>query len=98
MDWLKSGEALSLFRDLLPTKTTYPRKSDMLIVDEAHNGTGWIEKLWLESQRTQLIGGSLHIFKIVSSSRLPLTTVIPSLSPHYSNSLTINDFHEYRTG
>ncbi|WP_317931939.1 DISARM system SNF2-like helicase DrmD [Halioxenophilus sp. WMMB6] len=56
MDWMKSGEALRLIRDILPVHPTYPRKFDILVVDEAHNiapsGSG---KYAIESQRTKLI-------------------------------------------
>ena len=37
MDWAKSGDGLELMRDALPKTVTYPRKFDILIVDEAHN-------------------------------------------------------------
>jgi hypothetical protein len=37
MDWVKSGEGLRAMRDVLPAHTSYPRKFDMLVVDEAHN-------------------------------------------------------------
>jgi superfamily II DNA/RNA helicase len=37
MDWMKSGEGLRLLKDILPTHVTYPRKFDILVVDEAHN-------------------------------------------------------------
>lgn len=56
MDWMKSGEAMRLLRDVLPVYTSFPRKFDILVVDEAHNiapsGSG---KYAIESQRTQLI-------------------------------------------
>ena len=56
MDWMKSGEALRLMRDILPVHPTYPRKFDMLVIDEAHNiapsGSGHYA---IESQRTRLI-------------------------------------------
>ena len=56
MDWVKSGEGLSAMRDVLPAHASYPRKFDMLVVDEAHNvapaaGTHYA----IESQRTQFI-------------------------------------------
>jgi superfamily II DNA or RNA helicase len=56
MDWVKSGEGLRAMRDVLPTHTSYPRKFDMLVVDEAHNiapaaGANYA----LESQRTKFI-------------------------------------------
>ena len=37
MDWMKSGEGLRLIKDALPSHVTYPRKFDILVVDEAHN-------------------------------------------------------------
>ena len=56
VDWLKSGEALRTLRDVLPVRASYPRKFDILIVDEAHNvapaGSG---QYAVESQRTRLI-------------------------------------------
>lgn len=56
VDWLKSGEALRMLRDVLPVHASYPRKFDLLIVDEAHNvapaGSGHYA---VESQRTRLI-------------------------------------------
>lgn len=56
MDWVKSGEGLRAMRDVLPAHASYPRKFDMLVVDEAHNvapaaGANYA----LESQRTQFI-------------------------------------------
>lgn len=56
MDWVKSGEGLRAMRDVLPAHASYPRKFDMLVVDEAHNiapaaGTNYA----LESQRTRFI-------------------------------------------
>ena len=55
-DWLKSGEALRLLRDILPARSAFPRQFDILVVDEAHNiapsGSG---NYSVESQRTQLI-------------------------------------------
>ncbi|GAA5316349.1 MAG: DISARM system SNF2-like helicase DrmD [Candidatus Pelagadaptatus aseana] len=56
MDWMKGGEAMRLLRDILPVQPTFPRKFDILVVDEAHNiapsGSG---KYAVESQRTKLI-------------------------------------------
>jgi len=34
MDWMKSGEGLRLLKDILPSQITYPRKFDILVVDE----------------------------------------------------------------
>jgi superfamily II DNA or RNA helicase len=56
MDWMKGDEALRLIKDILPPHVTYPRKFDILVVDEAHNvapsGSG---RYAMESQRTKLI-------------------------------------------
>lgn len=56
MDWMKGGEAMRLIRDILPVHPAFPRKFDILVVDEAHNiapsGSG---KYAIESQRTKLI-------------------------------------------
>lgn len=56
MDWVKSGEGLRAMRDVLPPHVSYPRKFDLLVVDEAHNvapapGAHYA----LESQRTRFI-------------------------------------------
>ncbi|MBF2759131.1 MAG: DEAD/DEAH box helicase [Ectothiorhodospiraceae bacterium AqS1] len=56
VDWLKSGDALRTIRDVLPSRAEYPRKFDMLIVDEAHNvAPAGSANYVLESQRTNLI-------------------------------------------
>ncbi|OXS27890.1 MAG: helicase [Desulfovibrio sp. MES5] len=56
MDWMKSGEGLRLLKDTLPHHVTYPRKFDILVVDEAHNiAPAAATKYALESQRTRLI-------------------------------------------
>ncbi|OUS30682.1 helicase [Gammaproteobacteria bacterium 45_16_T64] len=55
-DWMKSGEGRRLLREVLPAKTTYPRKFDMLVVDEAHNvAPAGSENYAIDSLRTQLI-------------------------------------------
>ena len=56
VDWLKSGDALRTLRDVLPPRAGYPRKFDVLVVDEAHNvaPAGSLHYV-LESQRTRLI-------------------------------------------
>ncbi len=55
-DWLKSGEALRLMRDTLSGAKRFPRKFDMLVVDEAHNiAPSGSAHYALESQRTRLI-------------------------------------------
>lgn len=56
MDWMKSGEGFRLLKDVLPPHMTYPRKFDILVVDEAHNvAPASASKYALESQRTRLI-------------------------------------------
>jgi hypothetical protein len=56
MDWMKSGEGLRLMKDVLPPHATYPRKFDILVVDEAHNvAPAAAAQYALESQRTRLI-------------------------------------------
>ena len=56
MDWMKSGEGLRLVKDCMPLTITYPRKFDILIIDEAHNvAPSTASKYALESQRTRLI-------------------------------------------
>ncbi len=56
MDWIKGGEGLRLLREVIPVRASYPRKFDILVVDEAHNvapaGSG---RYALESLRTKLI-------------------------------------------
>ncbi len=55
-DWMKTGEGQRLLREILPVKTSYPRKFDILVVDEAHNvAPAGSANYALESQRTQLI-------------------------------------------
>jgi superfamily II DNA or RNA helicase len=56
MDWMKSGEALRLVKDVLPPHIGYPRKFDILVVDEAHNvAPAMAARYAVESQRTALI-------------------------------------------
>ncbi len=56
MDWMKSGEGIRLLKDILSPHITYPRKFDILVVDEAHNVAPAAAALYaLESQRTRLI-------------------------------------------
>ena len=55
-DWLKTGEALRLMRDILPARSAYPRKFDILVIDEAHNiAPSGSANYVLESQRTRLV-------------------------------------------
>lgn len=56
MDWAKGGEGLRALRDLLPPHLGYPRKFDLLVVDEAHNVAPAASVHYaLESKRTRLI-------------------------------------------
>ena len=56
VDWLKSGDPLRSLRDVLPLHFSYPRKFDILVVDEAHNvAPAGSSHYVLESQRTRLI-------------------------------------------
>lgn len=56
MDWMKSGEGFRLIKDVLPSQITYPRKFDILVIDEAHNiAPSSVSQYALESQRTRLI-------------------------------------------
>ncbi|MGF6763371.1 superfamily II DNA or RNA helicase [Paraburkholderia sp. GAS33] len=56
MDWAKSGEGLRAIRDVMPTHAGYPRKFDLLVVDEAHNVAPAAGAHYaLESQRTRFI-------------------------------------------
>ncbi len=56
MDWMKSGEGFRLLKDVLPPHIIYPRKFDILVVDEAHNVAPASASMYaLESQRTRLI-------------------------------------------
>lgn len=57
MDWLKRPRAMGLLRDVLPVNThTYPRRFDLLVIDEVHqcapSGRG---KYAVDSQRTLAI-------------------------------------------
>jgi superfamily II DNA or RNA helicase len=56
MDWAKAGEPLRSLKDALPPHVTYPRKLDILVVDEVHNfAPAMATNYALESQRTRLI-------------------------------------------
>lgn len=56
IDWIKAGEPLRMLRDILPVRASFPRKFDMLVVDEAHNvAPAGSAHYALESQRTQFI-------------------------------------------
>lgn len=68
MDWIKQGEGFRLLKDALPPEVTYPRKFDILIVDEAHNvapaGRGQYAKASLRTQAIQRIAPHFthHLF------------------------------------
>lgn len=55
IDWAKQGEGVRLLRDVLPSQPTFPRRFDMLIVDEAHNVAPTVGKYAVESLRTRLV-------------------------------------------
>lgn len=56
MDWMKSGDGLRLIKDILPPHATYPRKFDILVIDEAHNvAPSAASRYALPSQRTRLV-------------------------------------------
>lgn len=56
MDWIKGGEGLRLLKDILPPQISYPRKFDILLIDEAHNIAPAAAAAYsLPSQRTQVI-------------------------------------------
>ena len=56
MDWMKSGDGLRLVKDALPPQVTYPRRFDILVVDEAHNiAPSAASRYAMPSQRTRLI-------------------------------------------
>ena len=52
---MKQGEGIRLLRDTLPPHPTYPRRFDLLIVDEAHNVAPTVGKYAVESLRTRLV-------------------------------------------
>jgi len=55
-DWMKSGEPLRLLRDVIPTHSRYPRKFDILVIDEAHNvAPSGTANYVQDSQRTRLV-------------------------------------------
>ena len=56
IDFIKRDRPLRLFREVLPTETTYPRRFDILVVDEAHNvAPAAGGRFAIDSQRTQTI-------------------------------------------
>lgn len=54
-DWAKQGEGIRLLRDVLPPHPTFPRRFDLLIIDEAHNVAPTVGKYAVESLRTRLV-------------------------------------------
>lgn len=68
MDWIKQGEGFRLLKDALPSEITYPRKFDILVVDEAHNvapsGRGAYAKASLRTRAIQRLAPhfSHHLF------------------------------------
>lgn len=68
MDWIKQGEGFRLLKDALPPEMTYPRKFDILIVDEAHNvapsGRGQYAKASLRTKAIQRLAPHFthHLF------------------------------------
>jgi len=56
IDFIKRDTPMRLFREVLPKQVTYPRRFDILVVDEAHNvsPTGSVHYA-IDSQRTQAI-------------------------------------------
>lgn len=56
IDFIKRDTPLRLFREILPPQNTYPRKFDILVVDEAHNvSPSGSAHYAIDSQRTQAI-------------------------------------------
>jgi hypothetical protein len=91
IDFLKRERPLRMFREILPgpNDPIYPRKFDLLIVDEAHNcapsGRG---KYATDSLRTKALRLLAPTSNINSSSRPPRTTATPRASRPSSNSST----------
>ena len=56
MDWVKTSDPRRLMGDVLPHRASYPRKFDILVVDEAHNvAPAGSTHYALESLRTRFI-------------------------------------------
>ncbi len=55
IDWIKQGEGIRLLRDTLPSHPSFPRRFDLLIVDEAHNVAPTVGRYAVESLRTRLV-------------------------------------------
>lgn len=68
MDWIKQGEGFRLLKDALPSEISYPRKFDILVVDEAHNvapsGRGAYAKASLRTKAIQRLAPHFthHLF------------------------------------
>ena len=68
MDWIKQGEGFRLLKEALPSEITYPRKFDILVVDEAHNvapsGRGEYAKASLRTRAIQRLAPHFthHLF------------------------------------
>jgi len=54
IDWVKQGEGARLLRDVLPTHPTFPRRFDLLVIDEAHHVAPKVGKYAVESLRTRI--------------------------------------------
>ena len=56
IDWAKLDEPLRAMKDALPLHPTYPRRFDILVVDEAHNvAPATASQYAIESRRTRFI-------------------------------------------
>lgn len=56
IDFIKRDTPLRLFREVLPEQATYPRRFDILVVDEAHNvSPSGSQHYAIDSQRTAAI-------------------------------------------
>ena len=86
VDWIKSGEPLRMLRDVLPVRASYPRKFDLLVVDEAHNvAPAGSAHYVLDSQRTQVIRKIAPLSASTASNSHAPTTVTQNLSRPCSN-------------
>ena len=56
IDFIKRDRPMRLFRETLPTEVTYPRRYDILVLDEAHNvAPSGVGNYAVDSQRTDAI-------------------------------------------
>jgi SNF2 family DNA or RNA helicase len=56
IDFVKRDRPMRLFREVIPVEITYPRRFDILVVDEAHNvAPAGVGNYAIDSQRTQAI-------------------------------------------